>query len=157
MRVWQKAILTGVCCVFVGMVVAAQSAEYDYAGTKKCKICHKDEYEIWEKKKHAKAWDTLSAEEKKNEKCIGCHTTNGPEMPDVTCEACHGPGSEYSSPMIMNKAKYKANPEQQHKKAIEAGLQFPTKETCVKCHNEKSPTFKGFDYEKQKAQIKHWD
>lgn len=157
MSIWQKAVLTGVCCLFVGMVVAAQSAEHDYAGSKKCKICHKEQYEIWEKKKHAKAWDALNDEQKKKSECIGCHTTDGPDMPNVQCEACHGPGSEYSKPTIMNKARFKANPEEQLKLAVEAGLVIPTKETCVECHNEKSPTFKGFDYEKHKAQIKHWD
>jgi len=157
MRVWQKTVLAGVCCMFVWAVVAAQSAKFDYVGTKKCKICHKTQLETWEKQKHAKAWEALNDEEKKNSKCIGCHTTNGPEMPNVTCEACHGPGSGYSKPTIMNKAKYKANHEEQHKKAVEAGLVIPTKETCVKCHNEESPTFKGFDYEKYKAKIKHWD
>jgi len=41
-------------------------------------------------------------------------------------------------------------------KAEEYGMIKPvTKEVCVSCHNEESPTFKGFDFEKMVAKIAH--
>ena len=40
-------------------------------------------------------------------------------------------------------------------KGVDYGLKDPDKKNCVSCHNEKSPTFKGFDFEKYVAQIAH--
>lgn len=67
----------------------------------------------------------------------------------VGCESCHGPGSEYKSSKV--------------KKAILAGeitaasvgLLEVNESTCLTCHNEKSPTFKGFNYEEKAAEIAH--
>ena len=73
----------------------------------------------------------------------------------VQCEACHGPGSLYKSAKIMSKKKYKTDREAQHKLALEAGLIIPTEETCVGCHNKKSPFFKAFDFAKRKAAGTH--
>ncbi len=64
----------------------------------------------------------------------------------VGCEACHGPGSDYKSKKIMT------NPEAHEA----AGLMIvKTAEACAKCHNEESPTFKDFDFEKRWAEIAH--
>jgi hypothetical protein len=40
-------------------------------------------------------------------------------------------------------------------KAADYGLVMPTEETCKTCHNEKSPTFKGFDFAKYSEMIAH--
>ena len=37
----------------------------------------------------------------------------------------------------------------------EAGVWKIEAEKCAACHNEKSPTFKGFDFEKQKSDSSH--
>jgi hypothetical protein len=39
--------------------------------------------------------------------------------------------------------------------AASVGLVMPTEETCVKCHNEKSPSFKGFDFATASKKIAH--
>ena len=40
--------------------------------------------------------------------------------------------------------------------AIAAGLVIPTRELCIECHNEKSPTFKGeFKFEEMVEKVKH--
>lgn len=124
-------------------------SEPTYIGAEKCKICHKTEYNSWAAMKHAKAFDLLKPEEQKDEKCLACHTT-GHGMTDkvlegVQCEACHGPGSEYKKIAIMKEPE----------KAETAGLIDPGKEVCVGCHNEKSPEFKGFDYDKVKTKAMH--
>ncbi len=124
-------------------------SEPTYIGAEKCKMCHKTEYNSWAAMKHAKAFDLLKPEEQKDEKCLACHTT-GPGKTDkvlegIQCEACHGPGSEYKSIKIMK------DPE----KARTVGLIDPGKEVCVGCHNEKSPTFKGFNYEEVKTKAMH--
>ncbi len=123
----------------------------EYVGAKKCKFCHKAEYESWLETQHAHALETLKPEDQKKDSCIVCHVT-GFGVADtifagVQCEACHGPGSLYKSMKIMHPKKYKENPEKQHQLALEAGLILPTEETCRGCHNEKSPTFKGFDFD----------
>jgi hypothetical protein len=77
------------------MVAAAGLAEgeeeYSYVGSKKCKMCHKEQYKSWEQTKKFKTLDILkpgeSAESKtkagldpskdytKDESCLECHTT----------------------------------------------------------------------------------
>ncbi len=91
--------------------------------------------------------DTLKAEVKDhpetNEACVSCHVT-GYKKPggypaadslktaavtNVTCEACHGPGSKHVKSTMAEK-----------KKTMEAGM--PTAATCQTCHTaEISPKF----------------
>ncbi len=144
--------------LFFGFTPAYVKADgATYKGVKKCKTCHIKIYKTWKKTKHSKAFDQLKDAEKKDPKCIECHTTNNdPNLPGIHCEVCHGPGSKFSSAKIMNKKKYKANPELQRKLAVEAGLIIaPDEHTCKKCHNERSPHYKGFDFKKRYEEIKH--
>lgn len=121
---------------------AAAASKFNYVGDAKCKMCHKAEHTSWMTSVHAKAWEALKPEEQKKEECIGCHSTGktveGTLLTGVGCESCHGPGSEYKAQKTM---KDKAL-------ALAAGMIEPKKEVCIKCHNEKSPTFKGFDFDK---------
>jgi hypothetical protein len=66
-------------------------SEFEYVGSKKCKICHKEQYESWEKTKKFTTFETLkpgnAVEVKKkhgldpekdytkDEGCLKCHTT----------------------------------------------------------------------------------
>ena len=50
---------------------------------------------------------------------------------------------------------YKMSVMKAPEKAAAAGLVQPTAETCKGCHNEESPTFKGFDYDEYWAKIAH--
>ena len=164
---YRLAVLFFACALVLSWTVAGFAQEAakkpvakpQYVGVDKCKMCHKAEYDSWLTLKHAKAYDALKPEEKKKDSCAVCHVT-GFGVADslllgVQCEACHGPGSLYKAITVMNPTKYKANRAAQHKLALEAGLVVPDKDTCAKCHNAKSPTFKGFDFEKMKAQGIH--
>jgi hypothetical protein len=146
-------------------VITSDSAKTTpaYIGTGKCKMCHKGEkngniFETWETSKHANSMAVLVAKgEDKNPACLACHTTGcgvggyGAEgmaevdLGSVGCEACHGPGSEYKSMKVMK----------DRDAAIAAGLLIPNEATCTKCHNDKSPTFKGFNYAEYWAKIAH--
>jgi len=82
--------------------------------------------------------------EDKNEKCLACHTTGygkpqaeGAKLDEVGCEACHGPASGWKS--IHQKDKDAA--------VAKGMVRKPNEETCKKCHNKNSPTFKGFNFE----------
>lgn len=138
----------------------------DYVGEKKCKMCHMKQFTSWEQTKMAKAFDGLkagaAAEAKKaagldpekdyttDASCLGCHTANGKaDMPGVGCEACHGAGSDYMKVMMTNR-DYKMD-------EIKAkGFVVPDETVCKKCHNEKSPFFKGFTFDKSKGTHEHF-
>jgi len=98
-------------------------------------------------------------------KCLKCHTTGfghegGYQIPapgdataekqaknlaGVGCEACHGPGSKYLElfeEIFKSKRQYKVT------ELYALGLQKIGPDACTGCHNEESPTFEGFDYEK---------
>ncbi len=159
------------------MTVTARAANPDaanYAGTKMCGICHKKEdsgnqLAKWQASPHAKAFETLGTpaakevakklgidDPQKSGKCLKCHSTayNFTEAvatekikPEegVTCESCHGPGNKYKSKSIM----------ESREKSIAAGMIYPATKSCPLCHNEQSPSFKGFDEKKFVEKIAH--
>ncbi|HXH28678.1 MAG TPA: cytochrome c family protein [Candidatus Polarisedimenticolia bacterium] len=153
---------------------AAGEPAHAYIGADKCKMCHNSpakgaQYTKWSESAHAKAYTVLASDEakkiatekgiadpQKDDGCLGCHVaghgapaamlTDKYKVEDgVSCEACHGPGGDYWKMQVM---KDKAQ-------AVAAGLVLPTEATCKECHNEKSPTFKGFDFAAAKAKIAH--
>jgi hypothetical protein len=156
--------------------VVEEVAKGKLVGTEKCKVCHKSEkrgnqFAVWEKSAHANAYATLATDEakaiatekglgdpQKEAECLICHSTQaflgeveldpkGKYVADegVGCEACHGAGSEYKSNKVMKDVEL----------AKAAGLLIPDQESCLNCHNEKSPTFKEFAYEERWAEIVH--
>lgn len=156
----------------------AQDKDFKYVGTKNCKMCHSSKksgeaYKIWAKSSHATAYETLASEEskaiakkmgiedpQKSDQCLSCHVTgHGKEAAmyekgyameqGVTCEACHGPGSKYNPMKIMKQISAG------EVKGADYGLADPNEANCVSCHNEKSPTFKGFDFKAYVAKIAH--
>jgi len=156
-------------------VDAQEAAKPQYIGVQSCaKICHKtakqgQQLKIWEGSKHATAYVTLAtpaakeiaakmkiADPQKADECLVCHTTahgvaaelKGAKFSHeegVGCEACHGPGSLYKKRTVMKNRE----------KAIAAGLVIPDKDACLACHNEKSPTYKAFDYDARMKDIAH--
>ena len=158
-----------------GMVSEAAAETPELIGASKCKSCHRkigDPYKIWSETAHAGAYETLASEEskkiaadmglgdpQKEEACLKCHVTRVfqgdppvykrgkyEDSEGVGCEACHGAGSVYKSKKTM----------EDHEASIAAGLIMDNSEAfCVKCHNEESPTFKGFDHEAQWKEIAH--
>lgn len=144
-----------------------------YVGVEQCVMCHKSEKSgnqagIWKQSKHAEAYNTLStprADEiakskglavpaKDAPECLECHTVRSSEPEHrklgVQCEACHGPGSAYRKMSVM---KDKAL-------SIAAGMtphedKAAIERQCRSCHNEKSPTFKEFNFEERWAKIRH--
>jgi len=157
----RKLFLVIICVCFIFSLVHA--GDFAYVGVKKCKMCHKGEkkgnvFEKWEKGPHAKAFETLKKDgSDKKAECLGCHVTafnkGGYKVDDadaakfagVQCEECHGPGSAYKKMSIMKDKK----------KSLENGLIEPNEALCKKCHNKKSPNFKGFDYKKYLEKIDH--
>lgn len=169
-----------------------EKAGPSYVGSSKCKTCHAATYKSWEKTKMADTFELLKpkerAEAKKKAKlkpehdyssdtnCLKCHTTGYKEpggfghpeksekspLTSVSCEACHGPGSEYTKIMKTVKNNKKAAPGTE-KELVAAGLILPgrtdvttkkvkekevmdtSKLVCLNCHNKDSPMYQKFD------------
>ncbi|MHB8078158.1 MAG: multiheme c-type cytochrome [Candidatus Krumholzibacteriia bacterium] len=164
-RKWMIVSLVSVLVLSLSAAAFAQAPAHKIVGSEKgCKMCHNSpakgaQFKVWSESNHAKAFAVLATpaaleagkklgvtEPQKDPKCLECHTTKAflkveadagyVEAEGVGCEACHGAGSDYKAMAVM---KDKA-------KAMAAGLAMPDAKTCVKCHNEKSPTFKAFDF-----------
>ncbi len=153
------------------------SKDPHYVGVKTCGMCHKKEdvgqqLKIWQDSQHSNAYKTLHTEKAdkiakekgfktkavETKDCLKCHAIGydldasllGKKFKvedGVQCETCHGPGSAYKSKKIMK----------DRTASLDKGLIIydNPKELCVKCHNDESPVFKGFDFEKMWAKIKH--
>lgn len=174
------AFLRNSVTVIISMFVLAGFTRADdahkYVGAKFCGTCHKSgkggtAYATWEKSGHAKAFETLKTDKAKaiakekglkvaaheSEACLKCHVAGGGKATNiektfkmeegVTCESCHGPASGYK---IMHSKGDIA-------KSKEAGLieGDMTGKACMSCHNEESPTFKGFKFEDAWKKISH--
>ncbi|MCF8239958.1 MAG: cytochrome c family protein [Melioribacteraceae bacterium] len=171
-------LITILVFLLVG-VSTSFAQEYNYVGSKTCGMCHKKDKDgaqlkVWEESMHSKAYEVLKTEEANKiaaekgfgkaveaKECLQCHAVGYDldasrldkkfKIEDgVQCETCHGPGSEYKSMKVMKSQE----------ESVNKGLKIfknddEIKALCVTCHNDKSPTFKGFDFAKMYAKIKH--
>lgn len=155
--------------VFVLNLVAAEST---YVGAGKCKMCHKSEkqgeqFPKWEAGKHSKAIAALSSEKAASvaadmgvsgtpadsPECLKCHAPLYEKSPElkaegVTCETCHGSGSDYKKMSIM-----KDHAEAVKNGMTEYGSPDKIKAQCLTCHS--GPHSGTFDFEAAWAKIKH--
>lgn len=128
-------------------------------GARMCAQCHADtatgdQFGLWVTSAHADAFAVLGTPRAREValeagvhgnpqtriECLRCHATGLGENPGsaaesfqvdrgVQCEACHGPGSEYSQEAIMR----------DRKAAVASGLILPGESTCLACHNGECP------------------
>jgi len=132
-----------------------------YLGSSMCKSCHATAYQKWSESKHAHAWQTLVDAENDPKRygwpvtaypdCVACHSVGygqktgfetfatTPDLANVGCERCHGPGSEH----VQSGGKQKLG--------IIGGELASI--VCTQCHDyEQSPTFV---YNERWALIEH--
>lgn len=144
-----------------------------YVGVMACAECHQGnrfgfQFSQWRQSPHARAYAVLATPQgyaiarkagvqgdpTQSPECLRCHTTghgqpperflNGFDLRDgVQCEACHGPGSEYSPEPVMR------DPDARRR----AGLQQITAETCAPCHQDAHG--KPFNYREAVRAIRH--
>lgn len=169
----KKAFVIAV--IAAGLFAAsAMAQEFTYVGAQKCQMCHKTEkqgqqYPLWEQSKHSKSFEALSKPEAAEKaKALGC-TTPPPESPaclkchaplaaasgapelkaeGVSCEVCHGPGSEYKKLSVMKDKDL----------AVKSGLVLygspdKIKAQCLTCHEKAHG--KAFDFDASWTKIKH--
>jgi hypothetical protein len=112
----------------VPAILAPQNVKLSYVGTEKCLSCHQAEAAVWQKSKHAHAYNALVNVANKptmrqyDPECIKCHVV-GYSFPggfvnhvkttdkmNVGCESCHGPGSAHSTVPGNEKFKLAMSP-----------------------------------------------
>lgn len=154
-----------------------------YIGAAMCKNCHNGDdkgnaYDHWSKTPHAKAFETLASdkakevgkkagvdEPQKSDKCLECHVTAfGVDKKEikasfkiengVQCESCHGPGEDHQKKRFAEAMKKGEAPSPLLPEEIGVGRSV---DTCKKCHNDKSPTYKAFCLKERMEKIEHLD
>jgi len=166
------SILTALVAAGALFSGAALAQEPAYVGAQKCQICHRTEkqgqqFTIWEQSKHSQSFAALSKPEAADKAkelgvatppaespaCLKCHAPLAAMAPElktdgVSCEVCHGPGSEYRKLSVMK----------DRDAAVKSGLVLygspdKIKAHCLKCHetDHKKP----FDFDASWAKIKH--
>jgi cytochrome c peroxidase len=169
------ALSAGLACLIAVAGIGHLGAdEHAFIGAQKCKMCHNSkakgaQFTEWTGTRHSRAYATLSsdqakeiaarmgiAEPQKADECLSCHVT-GHSSPaalltgkysveeGVSCESCHGAGGDY----------WKMNVMKDRTRSVAAGLIIPDEATCATCHNDKSPTFNGFEFATSYARIAH--
>jgi len=152
--------------------------EAQYVGATRCRTCHRKEeqgeqYPKWEEGPHAGAYASLASDKGKEVaaaagidnpqeagECLKCHITAygvDESLLDsrydieegVSCEACHGAGSEYRKKSTMEEIT------RGEIEGASVGLIEPNEEVCIGCHNDESPTFEGFNFEEKIQEINH--
>jgi len=155
--------------IILAVALLAQSPTY--VGSDKCALCHKTDsqgrqYPIWQSNLHSKSFAALSTPQAapiakaagvskpaEAPACLKCHSPLAERAPElkaegVTCEVCHGPGSDYKKVSVMKIRE----------EAIKNGLLYrgspdKIKGHCMKCHD--NPHGKSFDFAAAWDKIKH--
>jgi hypothetical protein len=150
-------------------VYGAKTQSPRYVGSGTCMACHQTQHVTWLQSRHAHAYWRLGADwalflgrtrphyqdlenPMKDQRCTLCHVT-GAQNDDalyastfrpeegVSCESCHGPGSNYAEAAIM--ADQEA--------FLAAGGRVPDEQTCRSCHRNSE----AFDWAEWWPKIAH--
>jgi hypothetical protein len=153
------------------IVILLPARNFTYVGAKKCQICHRTDaqgrqFPIWEASKHSLSFKVLVSPQAvdaakamgvdtpaEDPSCLKCHAPlYGQEeefkAEGVSCEACHGPGSEYKQLSVM----------QDRSEAVKSGLILQgTAEaievSCLRCHENAHGMV--FDFPARWEKIRH--
>jgi Cytochrome c7 and related cytochrome c len=105
---------------------------------------------MWERSPHARAYDVLSPAERKDPRCLACHsmvpTDVRVELLGIQCESCHGAGRHYSAEYVMRDDDLRAR----------LGFERGDARTCARCHTDSSPSLIPFQYDEKLNAIRHW-
>lgn len=144
-----------------------------FVGSRECESCHEPSYEVWKDTGHSDAWKTLVELEIPrihDPECISCHVVGWhpteyfpyesgflseeetPDLVDVGCESCHGPGENHVKAEMgsdeqlqekLRKAMTVTKEQAQHDKA----------HWCLNCHDlDNSPDF---DFDEYWPHVEH--
>ncbi len=115
-------------------------------GAETCRVCHPAAFEIWRESGHARAFLVLPEKSRADARCTACHAAEGSRgQAGVTCESCHGNGQLYSLPFVMRDREL----------ARALGLLDPGQKSCLRCHDDSSPSLSRFDYARKLPLVEH--
>ena len=140
-----------------------------FVGSQKCRSCHEEAYRVWAKTRHATAWkslkETANPPRDFDPECISCHVVGWdglqqfpyvdgfssekktPELLNVGCESCHGPGELHMAAELGNNE----NLQEKIRKGMRLGESV--KKVCYQCHDgDNSPSF---DFDVYYPMIEH--
>ncbi len=145
----------------------------EFVGSQKCQRCHEADYAIWQNSRHSHAYDSLVNHAKKptlrqfDGECVICHTIGfayasgyknaelTPNLKDVGCENCHGPGSLHvaqpNNPAFYgDQSPWKSKPTDRVMLAdgkYDSTVLLKIDGVCQKCHDtDNDPKFKFEEY-----------
>ncbi|MDR1962676.1 MAG: hypothetical protein LBQ50_02740, partial [Planctomycetaceae bacterium] len=141
-----------------------------YLGSKSCADCHELSFRVWKKSRHATAWRSLAETSKPSRtfdpECIACHVVGWnpaeflpyehgfmgeketPQLLDVGCESCHGPGENHIQAEQGSDAAF----QEKLRKSMRLPLNT-AKKVCLQCHDgDNSPHF---DFDTYWSKIVH--
>ncbi|MBI5070509.1 MAG: hypothetical protein HZB56_19950 [Deltaproteobacteria bacterium] len=118
----------------------------DPLGAETCKACHPAAYEIWKESAHARALAALPERSRGDARCTVCHAPEGQKgQGGVTCESCHGNGQLYARRYVMRDREL----------ARALGLQDVGEKSCLRCHDESTPSLGKWDHARKLPLIQH--
>jgi len=167
----RRFIIVSILAILIFIVLLSAQTKFTYVGASKCAMCHRTEkqgqqHPLWEKSKHATSFQALSSPQAatyaqsagvsnpaENEQCLKCHAplfNKAPELKaeGVTCEVCHGPGSEYRKLNIMKDRELA-----QKNGLIIYPNEAAIKKQCLSCHENAHG--RSFDFASSWEKIKH--
>lgn len=143
-----------------------------FVGSAKCESCHDPSYRVWKKSGHAKAWATLAELDPPrtfDPECISCHVVGWhptkyypyesgflseektPNLVDVGCESCHGPGENHVKAEMGSDLAY----QEAMRKAVVITKEESQRQQCYTCHDlDNSPDF---DFESYWPLVEHYE
>jgi len=146
-------LVAGACALAVVRAERSEAApvvNHDYIGAERCRSCHPAEYDVWAAGPHARAMDPLRDNEKRDQRCVACHTMvpadPDPLLAGVQCETCHGPGRSYAKSFAMRDRELRER----------LGFVVPDEGTCKTCHAENTASLMPFSYAEARERIRHW-
>ena len=165
----KKILIFTIALMLFGLLITLFGSDFTYVGAKKCKMCHNkkeglNQYHVWEESKHPHAFEALKSEsalktakERKldlppteSEQCLKCHAPLFEKAAElnaegVTCEYCHGAGSDYKKLSIMKDKEGAAK-----NGLIVYQSENDIQKMCLICHGQE-----GFDFHPYWDKIKH--
>ena len=114
-----------------------KQGQSNWVTSEKCASCHQQAYDIWKKTRHSHAFAALKTKNRLfDAACVGCHSVGygqqgfvnlkaTPQLANVQCESCHGPGADHLKAPGAGNYKTPATPA-----------------SCIVCHDrDNSPDF----------------
>lgn len=131
----------------LGAFRVAEADASELVGALRCRTCHAEAYEQWRQTPHARAFDRLGPEQRRDPRCTACHATAADEgLTGVQCESCHGPGRHYAVDAVMR------DPALARAVGLDRG---DSAGVCTRCHTADGPRLVPFDPDAAMPLVRH--